>query len=29
MSLYPINRRGHLAPTPGKLWMMVVENRAT
>jgi hypothetical protein len=28
MSLYPIDGRGHLAPTPGKLWMMVVENRA-
>ncbi len=29
MSLYPIDGRGHLAPTPGKIWMMVVENRAT
>jgi hypothetical protein len=29
MSLYPVDGRGHLAPTPGKLWMMVVENRAT
>lgn len=29
MSLYPIDGRGHLAHTPGKLWMMVVENRAT
>jgi hypothetical protein len=29
MSLYPADSRGHLAPTPGKLWMMVVENRAT
>ncbi|SKA21013.1 hypothetical protein SAMN02745126_04176 [Enhydrobacter aerosaccus] len=29
MSLYPIDSRGRLAPTPGKLWMMVVENRAT
>jgi hypothetical protein len=29
MSLYPTDGRGHLAPTPGKLWMMVVENRAT
>lgn len=29
MSLYPTDGRGHLAPTPGKLWMLVVENRAT
>ena len=29
MSLYPLDGRGHLASTPGKLWMMVVENRAT
>jgi hypothetical protein len=29
MSLYPADSRGHLAPTPGKIWMMVVENRAT
>jgi hypothetical protein len=29
MSLYPLDARGHLASTPGKLWMMVVENRAT
>lgn len=29
MSLYPVDRRGRLAPTPGKLWMLVVENRAT
>jgi hypothetical protein len=29
MSLYPIDGRGHLAPAPGKLWMMVVENRST
>jgi hypothetical protein len=27
MSLYPVDSRGHLADTPGKLWMMVVENR--
>src|SRR5471030_324708 len=29
MSLFPVDGRGHLAPTPGRLWMMVVENRAT
>ena len=29
MSLYPVDSRGRLANTPGKLWMMVVENRAT
>jgi len=29
MSLYPADLRGRLAPTPGKIWMMVVENRAT
>ena len=29
MSLYPADSRGRLAPTPGKIWMMVVENRAT
>lgn len=29
MSLYPVDSRGRLAPTPGKIWMMVVENRAT
>jgi hypothetical protein len=29
MSLYPVDSRGRLADTPGKLWMMVVENRAT
>ena len=29
MSLYPIDGLGRLAPTPGKLWMMVVENRST
>jgi hypothetical protein len=29
MSLYPTDGRGHLAHTPGKIWMMVVENRAT
>ena len=29
MSLYPSDSRGRLAPTPGKIWMMVVENRAT
>lgn len=28
MSLYPTDGRGRLAPTPGKLWMLVVENRA-
>jgi hypothetical protein len=28
MSLYPADSRGRLAPTPGKIWMMVVENRA-
>lgn len=28
MSLYPVDSRGHLANTPGKLWMLVVENRA-
>ena len=28
MSLYPVDSRGRLAPTPGKIWMMVVENRA-
>ena len=27
MSLYPVDSRGHLASTPGKIWMMVVENR--
>jgi hypothetical protein len=27
MSLYPVDGRSHLASTPGKLWMMVVENR--
>ena len=29
MSLYPVDSRGRLTSTPGKLWMMVVENRAT
>jgi Uncharacterized protein conserved in bacteria (DUF2272) len=29
MSLYPVDSRGQLANTPGKLWMLVVENRAT
>lgn len=29
MSLYPVDSRGRLVNTPGKLWMMVVENRAT
>jgi hypothetical protein len=29
MSLYPTDGRGRLAPTPGKLWMLVVENRAS
>jgi hypothetical protein len=29
MSLYPVDSRGHLVDTAGKLWMMVVENRAT
>jgi hypothetical protein len=29
MSLYPVDSRGRLANTPGKLWMLVVENRAT
>lgn len=29
MSLYPVDSRGRLASTPGRLWMMVVENRAT
>jgi hypothetical protein len=29
MSLYPVDSRGRLAPAPGKIWMMVVENRAT
>jgi len=29
MSLYPADSRGRLAPAPGKIWMMVVENRAT
>src|SRR5262249_41895100 len=29
MSLYPVDGRGRLAPAPGKVWMMVVENRAT
>lgn len=29
MSLYPVDHLGRLAHTPGKLWMMVVENRAT
>lgn len=28
MSLYPVDSRGRLAPAPGKIWMMVVENRA-
>jgi hypothetical protein len=28
MSLYPVDSRGRLTDTPGKLWMMVVENRA-
>ena len=28
MSLFPVDSRGRLAPTPGKIWMMVVENRA-
>ncbi len=28
MSLYPVDSRGRLAGTPGKLWMVVVENRA-
>ncbi len=28
MSLYPLDSRGHLASTPGKIWMAVVENRA-
>ena len=28
MSLYPVDSRGRLADTPGKHWMMVVENRA-
>jgi hypothetical protein len=27
MSLYPVDSRGRLASTPGKIWMMVVENR--
>jgi len=27
MSLYPTDLRGRLASTPGRLWMMVVENR--
>ena len=27
MSLYPVDGRGHLANAPGKIWMMVVENR--
>jgi hypothetical protein len=27
MSLYPVDSRGHLANAPGKIWMMVVENR--
>ncbi len=29
LSLYPTDGRGRLAPTTGKLWMLVVENRAT
>jgi hypothetical protein len=29
LSLYPVDSRGRLANTPGKLWFMVVENRAT
>lgn len=29
MSLYPVDSRGRLANTPGKLWMLVVENRAS
>jgi hypothetical protein len=28
MSLYPVDSRGRLATTPGKIWMLVVENRA-
>jgi hypothetical protein len=28
MSLYPVDRSGRLISTPGKIWMMVVENRA-
>ncbi|MCW5735594.1 MAG: DUF2272 domain-containing protein [Enhydrobacter sp.] len=29
MSLYPVDSRGRLVDTPGKRWMMIVENRAT
>ena len=29
MSLYPVDSRGRLVNTSGRLWMMVVENRAT
>ena len=29
MSLYPVDSSGRLANTPGKIWMMIVENRAT
>lgn len=28
LSLYPIGSRSRLANTPGKLWMVVLENRA-